>query len=614
MRASVHIKVPNLTSDGTDTKAKEICGPLGLSVRGTGGEHAPIGADGTIDLSPRARLFIKESEIVAKLYQGIQDLMKAEQAAGGGEAQGKAMLGSPIRDARGPSSADTDESKSVESKDATGNGKDEELGSTCRQLFSSESVVRMSSLQRNAVSAEATLDEGVSVQGKSGMSSAKAIHRLSAAVKQHGVKRESAGSVPNLLHLESKIEGTNFCEMEIYFFALHTAVLAVLNTLKGVIQHGGAWIANLLDRPNDKDEIDDDALQRARSSCLAIRLLKKYPRNIILKILILNKVVAHTLLYKNQALADKSALGSAFWMCRIILNTPTMKSDFRTMVASLLDAALISGRLRLEETTESYALEDTIEAYVRTVEQQLTERNKGGKGRGIANGKNYRDAYGKVGKLIVEKERAASSSGDEDGDSEFQDNMDKVKDVLTIPELEGKQLAPGTLSLSEPAEAASQSLLKKRAAPSPIMDEHRTRSKETQEECDLLQGDAKKQIEEEKSEKTSKLKVQVVKAGLAAIKNRRQHLSQVAGASSRETLDDLSSVSSITTGEASAAAERAKDSLQAWEQMSFEERQKLERDLQIYREERTRLLAVSLAVNGMAQAQSLHRECESTNE
>ena len=82
MRASVHIKVPNLTSDGTDAKAKEICGPLGLSVRGTGGEHTPIGADGTIDLSPRARLFIKESEIVAKLYQGIKDLMEAEKAAG----------------------------------------------------------------------------------------------------------------------------------------------------------------------------------------------------------------------------------------------------------------------------------------------------------------------------------------------------------------------------------------------------------------------------------------------------------------------------------------------------------------------------------------------------
>merc|ERR1712157_330135 len=64
MRASVHVKVPNLTKDGTDTKAKEIATPLGLSVRGVGGEHTPIGADGTIDVSPRSRLFIKENEIV----------------------------------------------------------------------------------------------------------------------------------------------------------------------------------------------------------------------------------------------------------------------------------------------------------------------------------------------------------------------------------------------------------------------------------------------------------------------------------------------------------------------------------------------------------------------
>merc|ERR1712167_415090 len=82
MRASVHIKVPNLTSDGSDKKAIAICKPLGLSVRGTGGEHTPIGADGTIDISPSARLFIKESEIVAALYQGIEDLMREEKKAG----------------------------------------------------------------------------------------------------------------------------------------------------------------------------------------------------------------------------------------------------------------------------------------------------------------------------------------------------------------------------------------------------------------------------------------------------------------------------------------------------------------------------------------------------
>jgi len=83
MRASVHVKVPNLTKDGTDKKAKEVCRPLGLSVRGTGGEHTPIGADGTIDISPSNRLFITEAEIIGKLYDGIRLLMEQEKAAAG---------------------------------------------------------------------------------------------------------------------------------------------------------------------------------------------------------------------------------------------------------------------------------------------------------------------------------------------------------------------------------------------------------------------------------------------------------------------------------------------------------------------------------------------------
>eukprot|EP00924_Labyrinthula_sp_SR-Ha-C_P011617 snap_masked-scaffold_17-processed-gene-3.25-mRNA-1 protein AED:0.32 eAED:0.32 QI:0/-1/0/1/-1/1/1/0/414 len=82
MRASVHVKLPNLTKDGTDTKAKEVAKPLGLSVRGIGGEHTPIGEDGTVDISPSARLFIKESEIIANLFKGIGLLMKEEKAAG----------------------------------------------------------------------------------------------------------------------------------------------------------------------------------------------------------------------------------------------------------------------------------------------------------------------------------------------------------------------------------------------------------------------------------------------------------------------------------------------------------------------------------------------------
>jgi creatine kinase len=81
MRASIHIKLPNLTADGSDAKAKAVLKPLGLSVRGLGGEHTPIGADGTVDISPSARLMIEEAAIVCNLYQGISLCLKAEKEA-----------------------------------------------------------------------------------------------------------------------------------------------------------------------------------------------------------------------------------------------------------------------------------------------------------------------------------------------------------------------------------------------------------------------------------------------------------------------------------------------------------------------------------------------------
>lgn len=80
MRASVHIQLPKLTADGTDEKVKELCKPLGLSVRGIGGEHTPIGLDGTVDISPSSRLFIKESEIISKLYNAIVTLAEMENS------------------------------------------------------------------------------------------------------------------------------------------------------------------------------------------------------------------------------------------------------------------------------------------------------------------------------------------------------------------------------------------------------------------------------------------------------------------------------------------------------------------------------------------------------
>merc|ERR1712137_614789 len=82
MRASVHYPIPNLTEDGTDTKAKAIAKPYGLQVRGTGGEHTPIGADGTVDISPLARFCITEAEIITALYKGIAQLSRHEVKAG----------------------------------------------------------------------------------------------------------------------------------------------------------------------------------------------------------------------------------------------------------------------------------------------------------------------------------------------------------------------------------------------------------------------------------------------------------------------------------------------------------------------------------------------------
>jgi len=80
MRASVHIALPKLTAGGSDAKAVELCRPLGLGVRGLGGEHTPIGEDGTIDISPKKRFCISESEILVALYRGIKLVKEAEDA------------------------------------------------------------------------------------------------------------------------------------------------------------------------------------------------------------------------------------------------------------------------------------------------------------------------------------------------------------------------------------------------------------------------------------------------------------------------------------------------------------------------------------------------------
>ncbi len=82
MRASLHMKLPQLTSGGQNLDGlKSEAKALGLAVRGAGGEHSAAGADGLVDISPSARLGVTEMEIMRRLYDGAAKLWEKEVAA-----------------------------------------------------------------------------------------------------------------------------------------------------------------------------------------------------------------------------------------------------------------------------------------------------------------------------------------------------------------------------------------------------------------------------------------------------------------------------------------------------------------------------------------------------
>ena len=74
MRASVHIKLPHLSS--TDN-FKRICDDLDLSVRGIHGEHSES-KGGVWDISNKKRLGLTEVDCVLALYNGVKELIKLE--------------------------------------------------------------------------------------------------------------------------------------------------------------------------------------------------------------------------------------------------------------------------------------------------------------------------------------------------------------------------------------------------------------------------------------------------------------------------------------------------------------------------------------------------------
>lgn len=79
MRASLHMKLPNLTAGGTDlTRVTMEALKLGLAVRGAGGEHSAAGSDGLVDVSPSARLGVTEVQIMQRLFDGAAALWALE--------------------------------------------------------------------------------------------------------------------------------------------------------------------------------------------------------------------------------------------------------------------------------------------------------------------------------------------------------------------------------------------------------------------------------------------------------------------------------------------------------------------------------------------------------
>lgn len=76
IRASVHIKIPNLAVD--KCKLDKLANCWNLQVRGTSGEHSET-KGGVYDISNKRRLGLTEFQAVKEMYVGLQALIKEEE-------------------------------------------------------------------------------------------------------------------------------------------------------------------------------------------------------------------------------------------------------------------------------------------------------------------------------------------------------------------------------------------------------------------------------------------------------------------------------------------------------------------------------------------------------
>lgn len=79
IRASVHIKLPKLAAGGQEP-LQAVADKFQLQVRGSAGEHSEA-KGGLYDVSNRERMGLTEYDAVKKMYDGVAELIKMEQAA-----------------------------------------------------------------------------------------------------------------------------------------------------------------------------------------------------------------------------------------------------------------------------------------------------------------------------------------------------------------------------------------------------------------------------------------------------------------------------------------------------------------------------------------------------
>lgn len=79
LRASVMLKLPKLYKKMGVHDLEELCKSMDLQARGAKGEHSPPGPNGEFDISNMQRIGFSEVELIQKMIDGVDKLIKMEE-------------------------------------------------------------------------------------------------------------------------------------------------------------------------------------------------------------------------------------------------------------------------------------------------------------------------------------------------------------------------------------------------------------------------------------------------------------------------------------------------------------------------------------------------------